>query len=174
LLKSYDINFSTMISACAVLSAYRHHIADELTSRLLLQERYIYMLQSVPKILRDLSLPHPRRMSKRVAVITGGAQGIGEAIALQLARDGLDIAIIDIRAKEDQMKAIVEKITTESDRRAIWMIGDVADETSVKECVESVVNKLGSLDVVSTLPEVQIFRDSFTVWLMNELYIDGC
>jgi NAD(P)-dependent dehydrogenase (short-subunit alcohol dehydrogenase family) len=113
-------------------------------------------------------------MSQRVAVITGGAQGIGEAIALQLAKDDLDIAIIDIRGKEDQMKAIVEKITTESDRRAIWMIGDVTDETSVKECVESVVNKLGSLDVVSTLPEAQVIGDSSTVWLMNELYIDDC
>jgi NAD(P)-dependent dehydrogenase (short-subunit alcohol dehydrogenase family) len=113
-------------------------------------------------------------MSNRVAIITGGAQGIGEAIALQLAKDGLDIAIIDIHGKEDQMKAIVEKITTESDRCAIWMISDVTDETSVKECVESVVNKLGSLDVVSTLPEARVIGDSSTVWLMKELYVDGC
>jgi NAD(P)-dependent dehydrogenase (short-subunit alcohol dehydrogenase family) len=89
-------------------------------------------------------------MSKRVAVITGGAQGIGEAIAFQLAKDGLDIAIIDMHGKEDQMKAIVEKITSESNMHAIWMTGNVTDENSVKECVQNVVNNLGSLDVVST------------------------
>jgi NAD(P)-dependent dehydrogenase (short-subunit alcohol dehydrogenase family) len=88
-------------------------------------------------------------MSGRVAVITGGAQGIGEAIALHLANDGLDIAIIDIRGKEDQMKVVTDRIT-QGGRRAIWLVGDVTDENSVKECVKSVVEKLGSLDVVST------------------------
>jgi nucleoside-diphosphate-sugar epimerase len=87
------------------------------------------------------------RMSLRVAVITGGTDNAGKAIALRLASDGLDIAIIDMSGQEDQMKTLADQIIA-SGRRAIWMVGDVTDENSVKDCVQSVVEKLGSLDVV--------------------------
>ncbi len=86
----------------------------------------------------------------RVAFITGGAQGIGEAIALRLAQDGLDVAILDVRGKEDQMQAVTKKIN-ELGRRSHWVVGDVSDETSVKNSVESVVQTLGSLDVVRSM-----------------------
>ncbi|KAI0691113.1 NAD-P-binding protein [Cytidiella melzeri] len=86
-------------------------------------------------------------MSARVAFITGGAQGIGEAIALRLAQDGLDVAILDVRGKEDQMRTVAQKIS-DLGRRSHWIVGDVADETSVKDSVASVVESLGSLDVM--------------------------
>ncbi|KAI0691112.1 NAD-P-binding protein [Cytidiella melzeri] len=86
-------------------------------------------------------------MSTRVAFVTGGAQGIGEAIALRLAQDGLDVAILDVRGKEDQMRAVAQKII-DLGRRSHWVVGDVADETSVKDSVASVVESLGSLDVM--------------------------
>ncbi|KAI0826379.1 hypothetical protein BC629DRAFT_1455810 [Irpex lacteus] len=87
-------------------------------------------------LLRDLScyLELTIQMT-RVAFITGGAQGIGEAIALRLAQDGLDVAILDIRGKEDQMQAVDKKIK-ELGRRSHW------------SSVESVVQTLGSLDVL--------------------------
>ena len=87
----------------------------------------------------------------RVALVTGGAQGIGEAIALRLAQDGLDIAILDVKGKEDLMDAVAKKIT-EYGRRSISLVGDVAVEDSVKEVIEKVVHTLGSLDVVRTTP----------------------
>ena len=86
-------------------------------------------------------------MTTRVAVVTGAAQGIGEAIALRLAHDGFDVAILDIRGKEEQMQAVAQKIN-DSGRRSQWIVGDVSDESSVKDAVESVVQTLGGLDVV--------------------------
>ncbi|KAI0826246.1 short chain oxidoreductase [Irpex lacteus] len=86
-------------------------------------------------------------MTTRVAVVTGAAQGIGEAIALRLAHDGFDVAILDIRGKEEQMQAVAQKIN-DSGRRSQWIVGDVSDERSVKDAVESVVQTLGGLDVM--------------------------
>lgn len=87
-------------------------------------------------------------MSGKVALVTGGAQGIGEAIALRLAQDGYDVAILDLCGKEEQMRAVAQKIS-EYGRRSHWHVGDVSDETSVCQAVADVVEHLGSLDVVS-------------------------
>lgn len=88
--------------------------------------------------------------STRVAFITGGAQGIGESIALRLAQDGLDIAVFDIAGKEELLKAVTKKIT-DSGRKAIWIIGDVTNEESIKNGIAKTVEELGSLDVVCVL-----------------------
>ncbi|KAI0089007.1 NAD-P-binding protein [Irpex rosettiformis] len=86
-------------------------------------------------------------MTTRVAFVTGAAQGIGESIALRLAEDGLDVAILDVRGKEEQMQDVVKRIEGFG-RRAHWIVGDVSSETSVKDAVESVVQALGCLDVM--------------------------
>ncbi len=91
--------------------------------------------------------------SKGVAVVTGAAQGIGRAIALRLADDGFDVAIIDIAldvkiAKLQEAQAEI----TEKGRRCGVFPGDVSNEEDVKSIVEGVVNTLGGLDVVSYYP----------------------
>ena len=100
----------------------------------------------------------------RVALVTGGAQGIGEAIALRLAQDGLDVAILDVCGKEDKMKAVAEKIK-ESGRRSHWLVCDVTDETSVCHAVADVVEHLGSLDVVSHIASVHLMNMILTVYI---------
>jgi len=84
----------------------------------------------------------------RVALITGGAQGIGEAIALRLADDGIDIALFDLPTKEAQLNAVVQRIIEKSGRRAIYLTGDVTVEDSVKTSVDKVVEALGGLDIM--------------------------
>ncbi|KAI0083899.1 NAD-binding protein [Irpex rosettiformis] len=83
----------------------------------------------------------------RVAFVTGGAQGIGEAIALGLAADGLDVAILDVKGKEELMQSVVEKIA-KTGRRALWLVGDVTSEQSIKDSIAKTVGELGSLDVM--------------------------
>lgn len=84
----------------------------------------------------------------RIALVTGGAQGIGESIALRLAQDGLDVAILDVKGKEEQLEGVAKKIQ-DTGRRALTLVGDISSEEAVIKAVEDVVAALGSLDVVS-------------------------
>ena len=66
----------------------------------------------------------------RVAIVTGGAQGIGYAISRRLADDGFDVAINDVEAKKDQVVTVVEELAKKG-RRAIAVPGDVSSEADV-------------------------------------------
>lgn len=85
--------------------------------------------------------------ARRIAIITGAAQGIGESIALRLADDGLDLGINDIPSKSSQLDAVAE-ILRGKGARVVTLLGDVADEESVKAMVQKTVAQLGGLDVV--------------------------
>lgn len=83
-----------------------------------------------------------------VALITGGAQGIGRAIALRLATDGLDVAVDDIPSNIRLLEGVVDEIKAMG-RKAIALTFDVSKEDEVKAMVEETVSKLGRLDAVS-------------------------
>ena len=89
-------------------------------------------------------------MLRRVALITGAAQGIGKAIALRLAKEGFDIAINDIRAKSGQLESVAETIMGLG-RRVDVVPADVSVEKDVQGMIGETVEKLGSLDVVSVV-----------------------
>ena len=86
-------------------------------------------------------------LSTRVALVTGAAQGIGEGIAVRLAQDGLDVAILDVKGKEEQLEAVAKRIS-DTGRRSFWLVSDVSSEEAVRQAVVEVVAALGSLDVV--------------------------
>lgn len=83
----------------------------------------------------------------RVAIVTGGAQGIGKAIALRLAADGFDICVDDVASKIHLSKEVVAEIQ-QLGRKAIALPYDVTKEQEVKEMVEKTVAELGRLDVM--------------------------
>ncbi|CCM06776.1 uncharacterized protein FIBRA_09074 [Fibroporia radiculosa] len=93
----------------------------------------------------------------RIAIVTGAAQGIGEAVALRLADDGLDIAINDIFSKEEQLVALVEQITAKG-RRAVAITGDVSLESDVEAIVDRTVKELGGLDVMVANAGIALFK----------------
>ena len=78
-----------------------------------------------------------------VALITGGARGIGRAIALALADVGAHVAILDVVSSAATVDA-VEK----TGRRGLALVGDVTDRQAVTAAVARVVKELGSLDIV--------------------------
>jgi NAD(P)-dependent dehydrogenase (short-subunit alcohol dehydrogenase family) len=89
-------------------------------------------------------------ITTRVAIVTGGAQGIGRAIALQLATDGLDVAVDDIPSESQRLEEVVNEIKMMG-RKAIAITCDVSKEDEVKAMVEQTVAELGRLDVVREL-----------------------
>jgi len=76
----------------------------------------------------------------RVAIISGAARGIGASIALRLAADGHDVAVLDLDAEacSDTVRAI-----RALGRRAMAVAADVAEESAVERAVAEVVAGLG-------------------------------
>jgi meso-butanediol dehydrogenase / (S,S)-butanediol dehydrogenase / diacetyl reductase len=82
---------------------------------------------------------------KRVAIVTGAGRGIGRAIALRLAKDGLAVAVNDVN--DNNLEKVCKEITAlEQDVLAIK--ADVSKRDQVYGMVEKVVNKFGRLDVM--------------------------
>lgn len=77
-----------------------------------------------------------------VALVTGGGGGIGRAIALQLARDGFDVAVVDIdEAACDETARLV----TGAGRKALSLRADVSDSAKVAGFVAATEAQLGPI-----------------------------
>ncbi len=85
------------------------------------------------------------KLEGKVAIVTGAAQGIGQAIAVRLAEAGADLALFDLLA--DRLKDTAEKVR-DLGRRALAMGGDVRDQATVKDFVARVIAELGHVDVL--------------------------
>ena len=81
----------------------------------------------------------------RVALVTGGAQGIGRAIALSLARAGLDVAVVDLNPA-GVADAVAELAA--AGRRAFGHTGDVSSLAFAQEAVEKTIAAAGGLHVL--------------------------
>jgi 2-hydroxycyclohexanecarboxyl-CoA dehydrogenase len=82
-------------------------------------------------------------LNGRVAVITGGASGIGRAIASAFAAEGADVAIWDLG---DSAMVAAEEIRSKFGVRSVGLIADVTDETAVRLALETTVRELGPVD----------------------------
>ncbi|KAJ7286380.1 hypothetical protein C8J57DRAFT_1287512 [Mycena rebaudengoi] len=89
----------------------------------------------------------PTMIIPRVALVTGAARGLGRAIALRLALDGLDVVVNDVPASAEHLDEVVKEIEAIG-RRAVAFVADVSVEDQVKSMVDSTVTKLGRLDVM--------------------------
>jgi 3-oxoacyl-[acyl-carrier protein] reductase len=101
----------------------------------------------------------------RIAVVTGGAGGIGAAIALQLARDGIDVAVLD---RDEDACALVAAQVTALGRRAIAAVVNTADADSVHGAFARVGCTLGTptvlLNNVGAVPDRTVSDMSGSDW----------
>ena len=83
-------------------------------------------------------------MSGKVALVTGGASGIGRATAIAFAREGADVVVADLDPKggEETVTAVAEAGT-----KGLFVRTDVADPSSVSALVRAAVERFGRLDV---------------------------
>jgi NAD(P)-dependent dehydrogenase (short-subunit alcohol dehydrogenase family) len=86
------------------------------------------------------------RLAGRIGLVTGAEQGIGQAIAIALAREGADVAVnfIDDRAAAERVGTEVKALG----RRAVVVPGDVSRRSDVEALVQTTVKSLGPPDVV--------------------------
>ncbi|MEE3288710.1 MAG: SDR family NAD(P)-dependent oxidoreductase, partial [Pseudomonadota bacterium] len=82
----------------------------------------------------------------KVAVITGGSDGIGKAAALSLSQEGAHVAI----AARDQgrLDDAVSEISTQTGNSVIGISTDVRDESSVVSLIAQVTDKWDGLDIL--------------------------
>jgi meso-butanediol dehydrogenase/(S,S)-butanediol dehydrogenase/diacetyl reductase len=108
----------------------------------------------------------------RVALITGGARGIGRGIAIRLASDGLDVAVADLPSMRSELEAVADEIRA-AGRRAAAIDVDVSDASQVDAMVAATVEQLGRLDVMvanagvaGVAPLLEVTPEQFD-WLMS-------
>lgn len=83
------------------------------------------------------------RLAGKVAVVTGGVNGIGRAFALRLAADGADVGILDL-ADGDDAVAELEALG----RRAAWSRCDVSSPDQVADAAAAIRDRLGTVDIL--------------------------
>jgi sorbitol-6-phosphate 2-dehydrogenase len=85
-------------------------------------------------------------LQDRVAIVTGGAQGLGEAICYRLAREGAHVVAADLNL--EGAERVAAEIVAQSDRRAIAVKADVTNEDQVAAMVDRAVQEFGRLDIL--------------------------
>jgi len=85
------------------------------------------------------------RLKDKVALVTGGARGIGQAIAMTFAREGADIVVADVNLELAQRTALeIEALG----RKALALEMDVTDYAKVENGVNKILDKFGKVDIL--------------------------
>ncbi|MBN1301679.1 MAG: SDR family oxidoreductase [Melioribacteraceae bacterium] len=95
-------------------------------------------------------------MSKKdVAVVTGASRGIGKAIALKLAREGMDVVIF---GRDSDKLTEVRKLLLEYNTGDMIFSGDLFDEDFVNSSVKSILHKYGRIDHLINNAGAAVFK----------------
>lgn len=106
------------------------------------------------------------KLDGKIALITGGSQGLGKAIALKLASNGADIAVIYVGPEEPALEVCRE--IEALGRRAKAYFCDVRDEKAVLETVKAVSEELGKTDIL--VNNAGVTRDNLMISMKDEDY----
>ncbi|MBW6465138.1 MAG: sorbitol-6-phosphate dehydrogenase [Brevefilum sp.] len=87
-----------------------------------------------------------KNLNGKIAIVTGGAQGLGEAISIRLAQEGCNVVIADIN--QAGIHDTEAKIQAEFGRETLGMVTDVTQEDQVQALVDETVSKFGGLDIL--------------------------
>jgi 3-oxoacyl-[acyl-carrier protein] reductase len=99
----------------------------------------------------------------KVAIVTGGAQGIGKSIANQLAQAGANVVIADVM--EEVAKSTAQEISQKGNE-AISIKVDVSSLSSVEEMVKKTLDKFGRIDIL--VNNAGITRDALVMRMKEE------
>src|SRR5690606_27561084 len=84
-------------------------------------------------------------LKEKVALVTGGARGLGEAICQRLARAGARVLVADLRAElADEVAAALRSEGLEAEGLAL----DVTDEAGIADAMEAATRRYGPVDIL--------------------------
>lgn len=102
-------------------------------------------------------------LKDKVALITGGARGIGREIALYFAKEGADIALCDVNA---DLANETQKEIENLGRRALALSVDVTDFKAVEEMTNKILDKFSKIDIL--INNAGITRDGLILRMTSE------
>jgi len=106
-------------------------------------------------------------LKSKGAIVTGGSLGIGSAIALELAREGVDVAV-NYRRHDTEANALVARVE-EMGRKGLAVKADVSSYADAEKMVARVVETFGGLDLL--VCNAGITADG-PIWKMTEAQWD--
>jgi rhamnulose-1-phosphate aldolase/alcohol dehydrogenase len=113
-----------------------------------LNAKEVFEVEYWPLEIYKLSLkPAPRELAGKIAIVTGGASGIGRATARRLAEDGAHVVIFDINL-EGAQKVAEELNIKHGYKRGMAVRCDVTKEEVVQQAFEEVILAYGGIDIV--------------------------
>lgn len=101
-------------------------------------------------------------LTGQVCLITGGDSGIGKAVAIAMAREGADIAIIYLDEIENEDAADTAKWIEKAGRKALLIQGDIRDESFCEATIKHTIKKFGRLDILINNAAYQMSYNSIT------------
>jgi len=99
----------------------------------------------------------------KVALVTGGAQGIGKAIAVRLAQEGAEVAIADVNI--DLAQSVLAEMKSRG-TAAVAFQADVSDSSQVEELIKKTVKRFSTLDIL--VNNAGIARDALLIRTTEE------
>jgi 3-oxoacyl-[acyl-carrier protein] reductase len=103
-----------------------------------------------------------KRFQDKVAMVTGGAAGIGQATALGLAREGAKLVILDLTPKGEEVAAKIRQDGGE----ALFIQTDVSKAESVQAAVKQAIDSYGQIDIL--INNAGITRDNIIMMMSEE------
>ena len=87
-----------------------------------------------------------RQFQGKTAIVTGGAQGLGQAISLRLAQEGCNVVVADI--KEQGIIQTEDQIKKQYSQGTLGIVTDVTQDADVEHLIDRTVRKFGRLDIM--------------------------
>jgi len=105
------------------------------------------------------------RLKDRVAIVTGGAQGLGRTFALKLSSEGASVVLADIKDS-----SLVQKEIESKGGKALSLFTDVADEESTEQMAAQTIERFGRIDILINNAAIYegLRRKSFMELDLNE------
>lgn len=165
-----------LLISCTVLKKHERERLLELETRIVNQNQQVVLTgHGKVKVLTPITLEAPvtNIQRPRVAIVTGGAGGIGKAICLRLAQDGFNL-VVNYRNRADRAMQIVDEINAGGKARGIAVQADIAAETGAETLLQAAVRAFGGVTVLinNASPHINPKPFSATSWSDVQQQID--